>query len=132
MDNLIPVLGIISLFVLPTAGAVYICYLMLTGRHRERMALIEHGIVPQEGARKSNSSRFIALRNGILMASMAVGALLGIAIDCNLTLETEWSWLFVPTMIVLLGGIGFVGYFFLARGMEEKARDEESHLPLND
>ncbi len=96
------------------------------------MAMIERGIVPQEEVRKANPNRFIALRNGILMASMAVGALLGIAIDCNLTLETDWNWLFVPTMIVLLGGIGFVGYFFLARGMEEKAHDEESHLPLND
>lgn len=132
MNTSIQVLGIISLFVLPTAGAVYICYLMLTGRHRERMALIERGIVPQEGARKANPNRFIALRNGILMASMALGALLGIAIDCNLTLETDWNWLFVPTMIALLGGVGFVGYFFLARGMEEKAHDEESHLPLND
>ena len=132
MDDLVRVLGIISLFVLPTVGAVYICYLMLTGRHRERMALIERGIVPQEGARKANPNRFIALRNGILMASMALGALLGIAIDCNLTLETDWNWLIVPTMIALLGGVGFVGYFFLARGMEEKAHDEESHLPLND
>lgn len=132
MDYLIPVLGIISLFVLPAVGVVFICYLIFTGRHRERMAMIERGIVPQEEVRKANPNRFIALRNGILMASMAVGALLGIAIDSNLTLETEWSWLFVPTMIVLLGGVGFVGYFFLSRGMEEKAHDEESHLPLND
>lgn len=132
MYPFIPLLGIISLFMIPSVGVVFICYLIFTGRHRERMAMIERGIVPQEEVRKANPNRFIALRNGILMASMAVGALLGIAIDSNLTLETEWNWLFVPTMIVLLGGVGFVGYFFLSRGMEEKAHDEESHLPLND
>ena len=76
---LIATLGIICTIGLPIVMTIFICYWVLTGKHKERMAMIERGIVPEEAQRqKANPNRYIALRNGILMISLALGALIGI------------------------------------------------------
>ena len=95
--------------------------------------MIERGIVPEEAQRqKVNPNRYIALRNGILMISLALGALIGIWIENSFTFTNEWHWLLVPMITVLFGGIGFVGYFFLSHYLERKEAKE--HLPqaMND
>ena len=95
--------------------------------------MIERGIGPVEALRtKANPNRYIALRNGMLMASLAIGALIGILIESCFTFTNEWHWLLVPMITVLFGGIGFVGYFFLSLHLEQKEAKE--HLPqgLND
>ena len=75
MDNgetLVAVLSVICAVGLPIVMTIFICYWVLTGKHKERMAMIERGIVPEEAQRqKANPNRYIALRNGMLMASLA-------------------------------------------------------------
>ena len=95
--------------------------------------MIERGIVPEEALRtKANPNRYIALRNGMLMASLAIGALIGILIESCFTFTNEWHWLLVPMITVLFGGIGFVGYFFLSHHMEQKEAKENLPQGLND
>ena len=97
MDNgetLVAVLSVICAVGLPIVMTIFICYWVLTGKHKERMAMIERGIVPEEAQRqKANPNRYIALRNGMLMASLAIGALIGILIESCFTFTNEWHWL---------------------------------------
>ena len=132
-ETLVAVLAIICAIGLPVVMTIFICYWVLVGKHKERMAMIERGIVPEEALRtKANPNRYIALRNGMLMASLAIGALIGILIESCFTFTNEWHWLLVPMITVLFGGIGFVGYFFLSHHLEQKEAKENLPQALND
>ena len=132
-ETLVAVLGIICSIGLPVVMTIFICYWVLTGKHKERMAMIERGIVPEEVQRtKANPNRYIALRNGMLMASLAIGALIGILIESCFTFTNVWQWLLFPMITVFFGGIGFVVYFFLSHHLEQKEAKDNLSQALND
>lgn len=129
--TLVAVLGIVCTIGLPIVMTIFICYWVLTGKHKERMAMIERGIVPEEAQRqKANPNRYIALRNGILMISLALGALVGFILDPYITNISNY--VVLPATTILFGGIGFVGYFFLSRYLEQKEAEEERQRALNE
>ena len=134
MDNgetMVAVLGVICTIGLPIVMTIFICYWVLTGKHKERMAMIERGIVPEEAQRqKANPNRYIALRNGILMVSLALGALVGFILDPYITNISNY--VVLPATTILFGGIGFVGYFFLAHYLEQKEAKEDLPKGFND
>ncbi len=128
---MVAVLGVICAVGLPVVMAILICYWVLTGKHKERMAMIERGIVPEEAQRqKANPNRYIALRNGILMISLALGALVGFILDPYITNISNY--VVLPATTILFGGIGFVGYFFLSRYLEQKEAKEDLPKAMND
>lgn len=128
---MVAVLSVICAVGLPVVMAILICYWVLTGKHKERMAMIERGIVPEEAQRqKANPNRYIALRNGILMISLALGALVGFILDPYITNISNY--VVLPATTILFGGIGFVGYFFLAHYLEQKEAKEDLPKGFND
>ena len=93
--------------------------------------MIERGIVPEEAQRqKANPNRYIALRNGILMISLALGALVGFILDPYITNINNY--VVLPATTILFGGIGFVSYFFLSRYLEQKEAKEDLPKGFND
>lgn len=127
----VAILGVICTIGLPIVMAIFICYWVLTGKHKERMAMIERGIVPEEAERqKANPNRYIALRNGILMISLALGALVGFMLDSYITNISNY--VVLPATTILFGGIGFVSYFFLSRYLERKEVEEDRQRALNE
>ena len=58
--------------------------------------------------------------------------MIGILIESCFTFTNEWHRLLVPMITVLFGGAGFVGYFFLARHLEQKEAKEDLSKALND
>ncbi|MGM9797867.1 MAG: DUF6249 domain-containing protein [Parabacteroides sp.] len=134
MDNgetMVAVLGVICAVGLPVVMAILICFWVLTGKHKERMAMIERGIVPEEVQRqKANPNRYIALRNGILMISLALGALVGFILDAYITNISNY--VVLPATTILFGGIGFVVYFFLSHYLERKEAKENLPQAMND
>ena len=134
MDNgetLVAVLSVICAVGLPIVMTIFICYWVLTGKHKERMAMIERGIVPEEAERqKANPNRYIALRNGILMISLALGALVGFILDPYITNINNY--VVLPATTILFGGIGFVSYFFLSRYLERKEVEADRQRALNE
>ena len=134
MDNgetLVAVLSVICAVGLPIVMTIFICYWVLTGKHKERMAMIERGIVPEEAERqKANPNRYIALRNGILMISLALGALVGFILDPYITNINNY--VVLPATTILFGGIGFVSYFFLSRYLEQKEVEADRQRALNE
>lgn len=130
-ETLVAVLGVICTIGLPVVMAIFICYWVLTGKHKERMAMIERGIVPEEAERqKANPNRYIALRNGILMISLALGALVGFILDPYITNINNY--VVLPATTILFGGIGFVSYFFLSRYLEQKEVEADRQRALNE
>ena len=127
----VAILGVICTIGLPIVMAIFICYWVLTGKHKERMAMIERGIVPEEAQRqKANPNRYIALRNGILMVSLALGALVGFMLDSYITNISNY--VVLPATTILFGGIGFVSYFFLSRYLERKEVEEDRQRALSE
>lgn len=130
-ETWVAILGVICTIGLPIVMTIFICYWVLTGKHKERMAMIERGIVPEEAQRqKANPNRYIALRNGILMISLALGALVGFILDPYITNISNY--VVLPATTILFGGIGFVGYFFLAHYLEQKEAKEDLPKGFND
>lgn len=130
-ETWVAILGVICTIGLPIVMTIFICYWVLTGKHKERMAMIERGIVPEEAQRqKANPNRYIALRNGILMISLALGALVGFMLDSYITNISNY--VVLPATTILFGGIGFVSYFFLSRYLERKEVEEDRQRALNE
>ena len=130
-ETWVAILGVICTIGLPIVMTIFICYWVLTGKHKERMAMIERGIVPEEAQRqKANPNRYIALRNGILMVSLALGALVGFMLDSYITNISNY--VVLPATTILFGGIGFVSYFFLSRYLERKEVEEDRQRALNE
>jgi hypothetical protein len=68
-----PVLPFIAFF----AMAFGIVYISVTARHRQRMAMIEKGMVPGDlGADRSHGGR-LTLKFGLLMVGIGLGILMG-------------------------------------------------------
>lgn len=93
-------------------------------RHDERMAMIDKGVTLEEPVKKSN--RYPALRNGLFMIGLSLGAIVGLYVSPSLPAYSDWADLSVPIMAVLFGGVAFVVYFFVSRAMEMKEKHPDS------
>lgn len=121
MENwLIPALGIIFVFGFPTLAILIVAYRNQQAKHDERIAMIEKGIVIEEPEKKAN--KYNALRNGLLMIGLAVGALAGMFSEGRLSAWEDGFLVFITS--ILGGGIGFIVYFFIARKMEREEKKE--------
>lgn len=120
-NDLVALFGIVFAVGLPIVTVLVLGYRNQVSKHAERMAMIEKGIVIEEPERKV--SKFNALRNGLLMAGLALGAIGGLFVR---KLFLSWEADFMVFIMALLGGgIGFMVYFFLARKIEKKDKEEE-------
>ena len=72
---LIPLVAIVCAVGLPVVLLIVLVVRTTRTKHEERMAMIEKGIVLEEPERKAN--KFNALRNGLLMIGLALGAISG-------------------------------------------------------
>lgn len=101
IDFLVTFIIVAALF-----GIVYVYYL---NRHRERIMMMERGLDLSElSSRKS--SRWIALKFGILLTGLAIGILIGNILYEYFGLTDIVSFL---SMTLLFGGLGLIIYFLL-------------------
>jgi ABC-type Fe3+-siderophore transport system permease subunit len=122
----IPILGIIAgiafIAAFPVTAALLLAQKTNQAKHAERMAMIEKGVLLEEPEKKAN--KYSALRNGLLMIGLALGAIAGLSINRYFFI---WEGGFLVFILALLGGgIAFVIYFFIARKMQrEEGRDAD-------
>lgn len=124
---MVAILAIICAVGLPIALGTIIVVQLLRNRHTERIEMIKQGAIlaePEKPEKKPN--RYPALRNGLLMVGLALGIALGALMGPVFTVADSWVDLTVPTMALLLGGISFIIYFFLARLIQKKERVEDN------
>lgn len=120
---LIPLVAIICAVGLPVLLLMVLVIRTTRTKHEERMAMIEKGIVLEEPERKTN--KFNALRNGLLMIGLALGAMAGIFFDSSLSAASnDWEGFSVVIFTVLGGGIAYLIYFFIVLKMMEKEKEQ--------
>jgi len=87
-----------------------IVYIVMSTRHRERMAMIERGMDPSEGARTPDPHK--ALKNGFELIAVAVGLGCGYLLDVYTGIEQPWAYL-GPVIFFL--GVVMVMYYLRFR-----------------
>lgn len=116
---IIPVLGILCAIALPLILVILSVYWTVTSKHKEKMAMIERGIDPNENDPERKPNRYGSLRNGLLMIGLAIGTIAGIFLARTMKEEYE-MFLIIVAMIVVCGGIAFTSYFFISKKLMEQ------------
>lgn len=118
-EIIIPVLGILCAIALPLILVILAVYWTVTSKHKEKMAMIERGIAPDENAPELKPNRYSSLRNGLLMIGLAIGTIAGIFLARTMNEDYE-MFLIIVAMIVVCGGIAFTSYFFISKKLMEQ------------
>lgn len=119
-DLLIPIVAIICSIGMPVLLLMILVIRTTRTKHEERMAMIEKGMILEEPEKKAN--KYGALRNGLLMIGLALGALVGVYLEG--TMPFGWNGFSVVIYTILGGGVAFLAYFFIALKMMEKEKDQ--------
>lgn len=117
MEGLFAILGAV---VLPMATILVLGILFINGRHKERMAMIEHGVTLEQ-PKKQPVSLSRSLCNGLVLIGLALGLIAGV---CVRPYVEDGEWL-IPGFIMLGGGLGFVVYYLIAFKLRKKDGSEE-------
>ena len=116
MDDLEGIIAIISIFALPVITAMVLIFKKLSSTHKERMGLIQQGIIPpNEPKRKSTPNRYRSLRNGIILIGLGIGFIVGILGTNYLIIGEDNPFLFVIASTVLFLGIGYTVFFLITK-----------------
>ena len=66
-----------------------------------------------------------ALRNGLLLVGLAVGAMIGLGISETWLRDSFAGDFMIAIMTILFGGIAFLAYFFMIRSMQKQDNNPE-------
>lgn len=90
-----------------------IVYISVTSKHRQRMAMIDKGMDPGNLAEKD--SPFRSLRNGMFLAAVGIGLLIGRALEPLFQKSVEDdNPLSYFISILICGGIALIAHHFIA------------------
>lgn len=130
MESFIAVVAILSTIALPIAAGLILGFKKLNSVHKERMGLIQQGIIPpNEPKRKSTPNRYRSLRNGVILIALGVGLIVGFLGANYLAMNEDNSFLFVTASIVLFLGIGYTVFFLITKDAKDyKNYDLDSDL----
>ena len=120
---LIPLLAIICTIGLPILVISIIVYKSVQTKHQEKLAMIEKGMILQEPEKRTN--KYTALRNGLLLVGLAVGAMIGLGISETWLRDSFAGDFMIAIMTILFGGIAFLAYFFMIRSMQKQDNNPE-------
>jgi hypothetical protein len=89
----------------------------LEARNRERMALIEKGIDPDQMLKEKRGVGHDPLFWGLLLTGLGLGILLGYIVS----MVTQWDSMILPNaMGTLLGGLGMIVYTYRKRADDQR------------
>jgi len=120
---LIPIVAIICTIGLPVLVISIIVYKNVQTQHHEKLAMIEKGMILQEPEKRTN--KYTALRNGLLLVGLAVGAMIGLGISETWLRDSFAGDFMIAVMTILFGGIAFLAYFFMIRSMQKQDNNPE-------
>jgi len=125
-DVLIPIVAILSTIALPIVTALVLILRKLNADHNERMALINQGIIPpNEPKKKTNPNRMVSLRNGIILAALGIGIIVGFLCSQYLVSGDENKFWITSASIVFFLGIGYLVYFLVTRNMPREGEGDQ-------
>lgn len=125
-DVLIPIVAILSTIALPIVTALVLILKKLNADHNERMALINQGIIPpNEPKKKTNPNRMVSLRNGIILAALGIGIIVGFLCSQYLVIGEENKFWIMSASIVFFLGVGYLVYFPVTRNMPREGEEDQ-------
>ena len=130
METLVAVISIISIFALPIITALILIFKKINSTHKERMGLIEQGIIPpNQSKQKRTPNRYVSLRNGIVLIALGIGLIVGFLGTNYLVIGENNPFMFVVSSIVLFLGIGYTVFFLITKDTKDyKNVDWDSDL----
>lgn len=129
MEDLIPIVAILCAVGLPIATGLVIGLNAIRNEHRERMGLIEQGIIPPNKTKqKSNPNRLVSLRNGIVLIALGIGIIVGFLCSEYLVIGHGNEFWVTGASVVFFLGIGYLVYFLATRKMFFSPQQEENEL----
>ncbi|NMB06287.1 MAG: hypothetical protein GX976_07930 [Bacteroidales bacterium] len=129
MEDLIPIVAILCAVGLPIATGLVIGLNAIRNEHRERMGLIEQGIIPPNKTKqKSNPNRLVSLRNGIVLIALGIGIIVGFLCSEYLVIGHGNEFWVTGASVVFFLGIGYLVYFLATRKMFFGPQQEENEL----
>ena len=108
-EILIPIILFIAIF-----GIVYV---VVAARNRERMAMIEKGVSPQDFMTTSRSNPYGILKWAMLLVGVGLGLFLGSLLEAYTTIDEEPAYF---ACALFFGGLGLAVAFVITRNAEEK------------
>ncbi len=87
-----------------------IVYIVMTTRHRERMSMIERGMNPDEGSKRTDPEK--SLKSGMQLIAVAIGLGCGYVLDVYTNIERPWVY-FGP--IAFCVGVVMILYYFRSK-----------------
>ncbi len=130
MEDLIPIIAILSTIALPIATGLILGFKKLNSAHKERMGLIQQGIIPpNEPKRKSTPNRYRSLRNGIILIALGIGIIVGFLGTNYLVIGEDNPFLFVIASTVFFLGIGYTVFFMITKNAkDDRDLNSDSYL----
>lgn len=130
IDELVPVIAILSTIALPVVVGLILGAKKLGAEHKERMGLINQGIIPPDATKKKTTpNRFVSLRNGIILVALGIGIIVGFLCSEYLIIGRHNEFWMIASSIVFFLGLGYLAYFFVTKNMlfpkEEEEQDQQ-------
>lgn len=127
MNDVAGIIAILSAVALPIATGLVIGLTSVKNQHRERMGLINQGIIPPEGMKKkANPNRFVSLRNGIVLIALGIGVIVGFLCSENLAIAQDNEFWIIGASVVFFLGLGYLVYFLVTQKMPINQQKEET------
>lgn len=124
LEGIVAILAILVAIGLPVVAALMIGLESIKSKHRERMGLINQGIIPPDTAKlRSNPNRFVSLRNGIVLISLGIGLPIGLISSNRFASSDTQSFYIMASSVVLFIGIGYLLYFIVTRKLQSGELD---------
>ena len=129
-ETLVAVVAVFSIFALPLITAMVLILKKLSSTHKERMGLIQQGIIPpNEPKRKSTPNRYRSLRNGIILIALGIGIIVGFLGTNYLVIGEDNPFLFVIASTVFFLGIGYTVFFIITKNAKgDRDLNSDSYL----
>jgi len=106
-EFVIPLVGIFATF----GSTTFILFLLIRSRHKQRMAMIEHGLTPDMFKR---SSRSIAsnLKYGMFLVAIGVAMIFGYILESATRMDDGEGYF---PMLSIFGGLSLLAYYAIAK-----------------
>ena len=130
MDGLVEVLGVICAVGLPIATGLVLGILSIKARNKERMGLINQGIIPPESPkrRRRSPNRLVSLRNGIVLIALGIGIIVGFLCSEHLSIGQGKTFWVTGASVVFFLGVGYLTYFLVVQKMPHLEQRETGEV----
>ncbi len=113
-ELLIPIFAVVGFF----ATNILLIYMFFSSRHKERMALLERD---KDASIFHNNGMADSLKFGMVAIMVGLGILLGhLLVQMGMPEEIAYF-----SMILILGGLGLLGYYFYASRTQKNTNSNE-------